>query len=93
MRNSRAFLDAGFGRADVEVAIDLHRINADDFSPKPRRDLHGQKRFAAGRGTEDDEDGRLGHQGKIQNEKFKIASGRRRNSSNFEFLILHCVAR
>ncbi len=46
MRNARAFGFGRFCRSDIHPAIDLHRVNADDFSSRCFSQLDGYGRFA-----------------------------------------------
>jgi hypothetical protein len=49
MRNPGAFFAAGLGGAHVEAAINLHRIDADDFALHSFGQEEGHFRFADGR--------------------------------------------
>src|ERR1039458_4529222 len=49
MGHTGALLGRWFGRANVQVAIDLHGINGDDFASEPLGEQHGDVRLAYGR--------------------------------------------
>src|SRR5437867_1590718 len=53
MRNFLAFVTGRLGRADVEAAVDLPRVGADDDNPATQRQPHGHRRFARRRGATD----------------------------------------
>jgi len=54
VRDQAPFRRGGLGRADVQVAIDLHRIGADDLGGKLFGQGQGQVRFPHPRGAGDD---------------------------------------
>jgi len=55
MRHALPFLCRGFGRADVQAAIDLHRIDGDDFAADPLCQRQRSAGFSNGSRAGDDD--------------------------------------
>ena len=53
MRQTGSFFRRGLGGADVQAAVDLHRVYGDDFAIEPFRELKGDFGFANSRRTRD----------------------------------------
>src|ERR1035441_2403739 len=49
MGHAGTLLGRRFGRANVQVAIDLHGIDGNDFAPEPLGEQHGDVRLTYGR--------------------------------------------
>ena len=56
VRHPRAVGGAGLRRAEVEPAVDLERVGADDLAAELRGELHGERALAGGGGADDGED-------------------------------------
>ena len=54
MGNFGEFPCIGFGRADIHTAIDLRRIDADDFQRKARGKRHGESGLATSSGPHEE---------------------------------------
>ena len=56
MRDALPLRLGRLGRADVEAAVDEHRVAGQDFRPERLRELNGERRLARSRRPEDDDE-------------------------------------
>lgn len=56
VRHAPALGQRGFGRADVEAAVDLSRVGGDDFDGRAVSQFQREAGLAGGGGSSDDEE-------------------------------------